>query len=267
MQDSIGFLGLGHLGLPMATHLLDAGYPLRVFNRTADKAAPLVARGAQLATGPADVATPGGVVVSVLWDDAALEAVVRDGLPERLGAGGVHVAMSTVLPATSRRLAALHAQHGATYVEAPIFGRPEAAAARQLWIPIAGPAAAKARVRPILEAMGAQGIFDFGDEVGAANVVKLVGNMLIISAARSLHEGLTLAEKAGCDPAQVLAMLTETLFSAPIYRNYGKMIVAKAPTMATSPIPQKDLGLFCQTAAEVGAPAPTASFLAELVRG
>jgi 3-hydroxyisobutyrate dehydrogenase-like beta-hydroxyacid dehydrogenase len=266
MNEAIGFLGLGSLGLPMATHLVEAGYPVRVYNRTASKADPLVARGARLAQRPIEAVTPGGVVVSVLWDGAALEGVVTsDGFLERLGPGGVHVAMGTVLPATAKRLAALHARHGCAYVDAPVFGRPEAAVARKLWIPVAGAPDAKARVRPVLDAMGAQGVFDFGDEVGAATVVKLAGNFLIISAARSMGEALTLAGKTGVDTRAVIDMLTQTLFPAPIYQSYGRMIAEGAAPMTLSAIPQKDLGLFAETGAQVAAPTPIASHLAALL--
>src|SRR5438552_2076186 len=187
MSEPIGFIGLGHLGLPVATNLLKAGYALRVYNRTASKAESLVAQGAQLVTRPVDAVTTGGIVVTLVWDDAALESVVMsDRFLEQLGSGGIHLSMSTVLPRTAKKLAARHAQQGSVYIEAPIFGRPEAAVAHQLWIPFAGPQSAKERVRPPLTAMGAQGIFDFGEEVGAATLVKLVGNFLIASAVYSL---------------------------------------------------------------------------------
>src|SRR5204863_9674765 len=144
MSETIGFIGLGHLGLPMATNLLHAGYALRVYNRTASKAESLVAQGAHLATRPADAVTSGGIVVTLVWDGAALESVVTsDGFLDHLGPGGIHLSMSTVLPETAKKLAAIHAQHGSVYVEAPIFGRPEAAVAKQLWIPVAGPQSAK----------------------------------------------------------------------------------------------------------------------------
>jgi 3-hydroxyisobutyrate dehydrogenase-like beta-hydroxyacid dehydrogenase len=147
MSETIGFIGLGHLGLPVATNLLNAGYALRVYNRTASKAESLVAQGAQLATRPVDAVMTGEIVVSIVWDDAALESVVMsDGFLEQLGPGGIHLSMSTVLPETSKKLAALHAQHDCAYVEAPIFGRPEAAVAQQLWIPFAGQHSAKERV-------------------------------------------------------------------------------------------------------------------------
>lgn len=266
MLETIGFIGLGLLGLPVATNLVDAGHSLRLYNRTAAKAEPLVARGMHLAARPADAVTTGGIVVTVLWDDAALESVVTsEEFLERLGPGGVHVSMSTVLPETARRLADLHARKGCGYVEAPIFGRPEAAVARKLWIPIAGAQAAKDRVRPLLEAMGGQGIFDFGEAVGAATAVKLAGNFLIISAARSLSEALSMADKSGVDPRALVEMLTTTLFPAPIYQSYGKMIADKVPLMK-SEIPLKDIGLFKRTADQVGSPTPISSQLYDLLK-
>ncbi len=266
MNDTIGFIGLGHLGLPVATNLLDAGYPLAVYNRTASKAEPLVARGARLATRPADAVPTGGIVVTLLWDGAAVESVVRSaGFLEQLGAGGIHLSMSTIAPAAAKQLAALHAQHGSSYVEAPIFGRPEAAAARQLWIPLAGPQSAKERVRPLLTALGAQGVFDFGEEVGAATTVKLVGNFLISSVVGSLAEALALAEGNGVDPKAVVEMLTQTLFPAPIYRSYGAMIAEKMALVNQNEIGLKDVGLFADTAQQAGSPTPIAQLLVALM--
>ena len=267
MSETIGFIGLGHLGLPMATNLLNAGYALRVYNRTASKAKPLVAQGAQVASRPVDVVTSGGIVASIVWDDAVLESVVMsDGFLERLGPGGIHVSMSTVLPETSKKLAALHRQHGSFYVDAPIFGRPEAAVARQLWIPFAGLQQAKERVRPLLEAMGGQGIFDFGEDSGSANIVKLVGNFLISSAGYSIREALSMAKNNGVDPKAVVDMLTSTLLDAPIYKSYGKRIAEGSAPFSQSPIPLKDVGLFKKTAQEVETPTPVANLLHELLR-
>ncbi len=269
MSETIGFIGLGQLGLPVATNLLTAGYALRVYNRTASKAESLVAQGAQLVTRPVDAVMTGGIVVTIVWDDAALESVVMsDGFLEHLGPGGIHVAMSTVLPETSKKLAAIHAHHDCAYVEATIFGRPEAAVAHSLWIPVAGPQRAKERVRPLLSAMGGQGIFDFGEEVGAATLVKLVGNFLIASAGRSLREALSMAEKNGVDPKAVIDMLTQTLFPAPIYQSYGKRIAenTKAAPFSQSKIPLKDVGLFKTTAQQVESPTPIASLLYDLLR-
>jgi len=266
MNDTVGFIGLGNLGLPVATNLLDAGYPLLVHNRTPSKAEPLIARGAQMATRPVDAVTTGGIVVTLLWDGAAVESVVRsEGLLDRLGAGGIHLSMSTIAPATAKQLAALHAEHGSTYVEAPIFGRPEAAAARQLWIPLAGSQSAKERVRPLLTALGGQGVFDFGEAIGAATTVKLVGNFLISSAVRSLAEALAMAEGNGANLQAVVDMLTQTLFPAPIYRSYGTMIAEKRAMVNQSEIGLKDVGLFNDAAQQAGSPTPIAQLLVELM--
>ena len=268
MSETIGFIGLGNLGLPIATNLFTAGYPLRVYNRTANKAESLVAMGAHLANRPVDAVTSGGIVASIVWDDAALESVVMsDGFMEHLGPGGIFVSMSTVLPETSKKFAAILAQHDCILVEAPIFGRPEAAVAHQLWIPLAGPQQAKERVLPILKAMGGKGIFDFGEEVGAATLVKLIGNYLISSAGYSMREALSIAEKRGVDPKAVVDMLTQTLFPAPIYQNYGKRIAESASPFSQTAIPLKDVGLLKKTAQEVEAPTPIANLLYELLRG
>ncbi len=267
MSETIGFIGLGQLGLPVATNLLNAGYALRVHNRTASKAESLVAQGAQLVRRPVDAVMAGGIVVTLVWDDAAVESIVMsDGFLEQLGPGGIHVAMSTVLPETSKKLAAMHTQHGSAYIDAPIFGRPEAAIAQGLWIPFAGPQQAKERVRPLLQAMGGKGIFDFGEEVGAANIVKLVGNFLIGSAGYSMREALLMAEKNGVDPKAVVDMLTQTLFPAPIYQNYGKRIAENTAPFSQNAIPLKDTGLFRKTAQQVESPTPIASLLYDLLR-
>jgi len=130
----------------------------------------------------------------------------------------------------------------------------------------AGPQVAKERVRPLLEAIGGQGIFDFGEEVGAATLVKLVGNFLIISAGYSLREALSMAEKNGVDPQAVVDMLTRTLFPAPIYQSYGKRIAEKTAPFSQNAIPLKDVGLFKQTAQQVESPTPIARLLLDLLR-
>jgi 3-hydroxyisobutyrate dehydrogenase-like beta-hydroxyacid dehydrogenase len=266
MSENIGFIGLGDLGLPVAANLFDAGYPLAVYNRTASKGDALVGRGAQRATQPLDAVVTGGVVITLVWDDAAVLGIVQSaGFLERLGAGGVHVSMSTILPETAQKLAALHGRHGSQFVEAPIFGRPEAAVAKKLWIAVSGPARSKDRVRPLLDAMGAQGVFDFGEEAGAATTVKLVGNFLMISAARSVVEGLTMAGHRGMDTKAVAAMLTQTLFPIPIYQTYAKMITDNPLALEQSGIPLKDVGLFKTTAEQAASPAPLSAALFELL--
>jgi 3-hydroxyisobutyrate dehydrogenase-like beta-hydroxyacid dehydrogenase len=212
MVTEAGFIGLGSMGLPMATNVIAAGVKLSVHNRTASKAAPLVANGATLAASAGEAATAGGIVMTMLADDAAVESVVMgaDGIAKRLGAGGIHVSMSTIAPATARRLASYHSEHGSIYVAAPVFGRPDNAAARQLVVCTSGPAAAKERVRPLLEAIG-RAIFDYGEEPGAANVAKLTGNFLIAAALEAMAEAFTMAERNGVDRVKVAAGFALTL--------------------------------------------------------
>src|SRR5690349_16885812 len=129
MPETVGFIGLGHMGFPMAQNLLSAGFALRVYNRSPGKTRPLAENGAVVARAPHEVASRGGIVVSIVSDDRALQEIATDELAEKLGTGGVHVSMSTVSPQTNEQIAERHARHGASLVAAPVFGRPEAAAA------------------------------------------------------------------------------------------------------------------------------------------
>ncbi|HVB80168.1 MAG TPA: NAD(P)-dependent oxidoreductase [Candidatus Binataceae bacterium] len=275
MSTEIGFVGLGAMGAPMAANLAAAGYQLRVYNRTASKAQALVATGATRVERAGDAAPTGGVAITMVADDAALEAVTlgAGGLAERLGAGGIHISMSTVAPATTRRLAQHHVACGNTMIAAPVFGRPDAAKAKRLWVAVSGPAAQKTAVRPLLEAMG-QAIFDFGEDPGAANVAKLAGNFLISASIEAMSEAFAMAEKQGVEPTAVADMLSKTLFACPIYQGYGKMIAEKRfmPVGFRMPLGLKDVELALRTAAEVTMGLPIANlvrdrFLASLAKG
>ena len=264
MSEPVGFIGLGHMGLPMAANLLSAGFSMRVYNRNAEKAGPLAEKGAAVARAPREVATPGGIVVSIVADDHALEAVATDDLARALGNGGVHVSMSTVSPRTNGRLAEQHARHGATLIAAPVFGRPEAAAARKLWICQSGNDDAKTRVKPILDVLG-QGVFDFGQAVGAANVVKLAGNFLLTAAIESMAEAAALAEKNGIPAAQILNMLTASLFNCPIYQGYAKRLIDADFEKAgfVLPLALKDMKLAQDAAVTSRVPMPVLSLLCD----
>jgi len=225
MKD-VGFVGLGSMGAAMARNLSQAGFNLRVFNRTREKAEQLAAEhGVAVASKPSELGEAGRPVVTMLADDQALEQVVTGpgGLTE--GASGIiHISMSTVSPEASRRMAEIHTRRGDRFVSAPVFGRPEAAAARKLWICTSGDLAAKAEVRPIIDALG-QGVFDFGDDPGAANIAKLAGNFLIASAIEAMAETLAFGEKNGVERAGLMEMFSSTLFACPIYVNYGRQVV------------------------------------------
>ena len=270
-----GFVGLGGMGRPMARSLHAAGHGVRAWNRTRARAEELARDGdATVAATPADAAR-GGVVVTMVADDAALEQVTwgPEGVIAGLPKGGVHVSMSTVGLATIERLARAHAEAGQLLVAAPVFGRPEAAAARQLSVVAAGPDTAVARVRPLLEAMG-QRVFALGAEPSHALAVKLAGNFLITAAIEALAEGMAVVAKAGVDRARLLEVLVETLFGAPVYRVYGQILVEEryAPPGFALPLGVKDNRLLLQAGERLAVPLPLASLvrdrmLAALARG
>lgn len=227
-MTKIGFVGLGAMGEGMAANLLAAGFAVQVYNRSMDKVAPLVALGATACATPKLAATGAQVVITMLSNDAVLEAVTlgEDGLMAGLSAGSTHISMSSISPDTSRRLAPLHLAQGLQYIAAPVFGRPEMAAAKKLWICASGDIATLQKVRPVLDAMS-QGVFEFGEDVGAANVVKLSGNFMTASCIEVLSEVATLAEKNGVPPQDVLHMLTTTIFACPMYQRYSDLVISQ----------------------------------------
>lgn len=264
MNLEIGFIGLGAMGFPIAANLAAAGFPLTVWNRTASKAQPLVAKGARIAASPREVARAGGLVITMVADDAALESIVLGdaAIAKQIAPGGIHLSMSTVAPATIRKLAEVHREAGSILLAAPVFGRPDAAAARKMFVCVSGNAEAKRKVKPILDAIG-QGVFDFGETAEAACVAKISGNFLIAAAMEAMAEAFAMAEKSGLDRATVAAMLTQTIFSCPVYQGYGAAIAARkhSPAGFRLPLGLKDVELVLKTAREVNAPMPTASLL------
>jgi 3-hydroxyisobutyrate dehydrogenase-like beta-hydroxyacid dehydrogenase len=263
MKETVGFIGLGNMGLAMATTLLKAGFGLSVYNRTAAKAQPLLELGARLARSPAEAAEPGGIVVTMVSDDRALEEVTlgANGFLGRLG-DGVHLSMSTIAPRTSRRLAGLHRAQGTGYVASPVFGKPDVAVQAKLWIATSGDAAARARVRPLQEAIG-QRVFDFGDEPGAANAIKLAGNFLLGAAIEAMAEAFTLAQKHGVPRQQTHEFFSQTLFDCFVYRDYGKLIAFEHyhPVGAKPSLIRKDFGLILDAANEGLLPMPLANLI------
>jgi 3-hydroxyisobutyrate dehydrogenase-like beta-hydroxyacid dehydrogenase len=265
MKETIGFIGLGRMGQPMAENLLKAGYRLKVYNRTASKMEPFIAQGVEAASHPGATLVTGGIIVSMVSDDAALEEIVRSaGFLEHLGQYGIHLSMSTVAPTTSQNLAQLHARYGSYYVDAPVFGAPQVAAAQQLWICEAGPQAAKERVRPVLEALS-QGIFDFGETVGAANMVKLGGNFISFAAVQALREVLSLAQKSDINPMNIVEMFTQTLYPISVYQHFGKQLALDPDRVFGSWIAVKDVGLFEEMARQQESQAPLADLLHHLL--
>ncbi len=269
MKERLGLIGIGRMGRPMAISLLDAGWALRVYNRTPEKSAALCEQGAESVYVPCDVVEPGGIVITMVSDDEALKEVTfgAQGFGERLGQGGIHLSMSTLSPALAEQLAAYHAARGGHYVAAPVFGRPEAAAARKLWICLSGDEAAKSRVRPLLSTLG-QGIFDFGLAPAAAHVVKLAGNLLLVTAIEAMAEALTLAEGHHLDSQQVAEMLTQTIFACPVYQSYSRTLTEKRyqPAGFSVALALKDVSLMHEAAHSVGLLLPATRLVKERLR-
>jgi 3-hydroxyisobutyrate dehydrogenase-like beta-hydroxyacid dehydrogenase len=254
----VGFIGLGNMGAAIAGNLLRAGYAVTVWNRTPAKAAALVAQGARAAVTPAEAARV-GLAITMLADDDAVWSVVdgSDGILAGLPAGGLHISMSTISVALADRLSAAHGERGQHYMSAPVFGRPEAAEAAKLFVMPAGDAADVARAQPLFDAV-AQQTFVVGERPSAANLVKLCGNFMIMSAIESLAEVMTAAKKGGVEKKVLLEVLTGTLFGAPVYRTYGQILVEERfrPAGFKAPLGLKDMRLMGQAAEALRAPMP-----------
>lgn len=250
-----GFLGVGRMSAPLITNLLADGHAVRVWNRTAAKAQALADAGATVVAEPAAAAQPGGLLISCLADDAALDAVFADGaVLEALGTGGVHVSTSTISAACAARHAAAHAARGVAYVAAPICGRPEAVAGRLQSHLVAGEPAAKARAVALLDPL-ARRVFDFGEEPERANVAKINFNFLIASAVEAMAEAFAVIEKQGLDVQAFYEMVIGTAFGCPLYEGYGRLIAEQGwdEPGFTLALGLKDVKLAAQTAADCGA--------------
>jgi 3-hydroxyisobutyrate dehydrogenase-like beta-hydroxyacid dehydrogenase len=271
----VGFIGLGNMGSGMARNLIKAGHSLVLYNRTRSRAEEFQPLGARIAETPGEAASDVEAVITMLADDHAVEnAIFGPGRAiQTLRAGAFHVGMSTISVALSRRLAGAHQEKQQHYVAAPVFGRPDAAAAAKLFIVVAGPAKQIERCQALLDAMG-QKTFVVGEDAPSANVIKLTGNFLITTVIESLAEAFALVRKSGLDPNKFLEVLTGSLFAAPIFRNYGGMIAKGQfePVGFKLPLGLKDNRLVLAAAEEAAVPMPMASlihdqFLAAMAQG
>ncbi len=259
---NIGFIGLGNLGSPIALNIIEGGHHLYVYNRTVAKTAPLLAKGAVVCPSIKVLAKECAIVFSIVSDDAAIEAVTAE-LVNHLAADSIHISMSTILPHTAQLLAGLHQSVNQHYIAAPVFGRPEAAASKKLNFVISGAPAPKSKAMLLLKDAGAAGIFDFGESVAAANIVKLCGNFLIGAAMEAIGESAALASHSGVDPIQMWHMFSQTLFNTALYHNYSKIILQQQfePAAFTAKLGLKDMNLVLQQAAAVNQQLPLAALL------
>jgi 3-hydroxyisobutyrate dehydrogenase-like beta-hydroxyacid dehydrogenase len=260
----VGFIGLGQMGMAMARNLLKGGHAVVAYNRTRDKAEALAKGGATVAGRPAEAARA-GIVITMLANDHAVAETVEgpDGALAGLPDGGILINMSTVSLQLTRRLAASHEAAGKFYVAAPVFGRPDRAAAGGLFIAVAGPKAAVEKGRPLLAAMGKEPV-SFGDDPVHAASVKIAGNFMLQAAIEATAEALALVRKHGVDPAAYLDFITGSIFTAPLYKGYGGAMVEDIyePAGFAIPLALKDTRLAIAAAEEVSAPLP----LADLIR-
>jgi 3-hydroxyisobutyrate dehydrogenase-like beta-hydroxyacid dehydrogenase len=266
----VGFIGLGLMGQAMATRLVQAGHEVMVYNRTAAKLAPLIALGAKGATSIAEAAQHGGIVISMLSDDAAVSAVTHDpqGLLASLPRGGIHVVMGTHGVPLVEALEKAHRDAGQTLVSAPVLGRPEAVTAGRLGVLAAGEASAVARVRPLLEALGRR-VFEFGSEARAAAAVKLANNMLLACAIEAMGEAFSLVQKCGAPAAGFYDVVTDGLFASPAYTIYARIITDRSWDKAgfTVALALKDVELALAAGGRTAVPLPSASVCRERLLG
>jgi 3-hydroxyisobutyrate dehydrogenase-like beta-hydroxyacid dehydrogenase len=269
MKMTLGFIGLGNMGLEMAKNLVAAGYHLQVYNRTAGKADALEASAITKCKTAAEAAADVPMVITMLSNDEAVKETTlgAGGILQTFRQGGIHISMSTLSPDIARELTLAHARAGSTYLASPVFGRPEAAAAKKLWICTSGNNDAKDTAKPVLECMG-QGVIDFGEDTGNANIVKIIGNFMIFASVEMMAEAFRLAEDHGLNRAAVADFFGSTVFNAPVYQNYGKLIAEKKyePVRFKASLGYKDLGLAQALSKKSGTPLPIADATTERLR-
>ena len=259
----IGVIGLGAMGLPVARNLLKGGYRVTVYNRTPERAEALVAEGVYVVETPY-AAGQGDVLLSLLSDDRAVESVFLndDQFIPSLAPYTIHVSMATISAAMGARLYQAHTEAGRQYVSAPVFGRPDAAAAAKLFIVAAGTKDAVDQCAPAFESIG-QRTFYVGDNPAMANLVKIMGNFMIASTIETFGEAFAMLRKYDVEPSAFLEVMTNTLFGGTAHRNYGAIIAEErySPPGFKLPLGLKDVNLALEAAAAKSVPMPTASLL------
>jgi 3-hydroxyisobutyrate dehydrogenase-like beta-hydroxyacid dehydrogenase len=259
----IGFIGLGHMGTAMATNLVKAGHDVTVFNRSPGNGSALIELGAREAASIAEACDGEAVITMLANDDAASEVTLgAEGIIAHLRRGAIHLSMSTISVALSKRLTQAHAEAGQRYVAAPVFGRPDMAAAAKLFIVAAGDPAAVDSCKVLFDALG-QKTSTIGVEPSAANLVKLTANFLQASVIEALGEAIALVGKAGIDRIAYVNLLTSTIFTSPAYTIFGPLIASGrfGPAAFAAPLGFKDIRLALAEAETLRVPMPLASLL------
>jgi 3-hydroxyisobutyrate dehydrogenase-like beta-hydroxyacid dehydrogenase len=259
----IGFVGLGNMGTAMAANLVKSGHEVSVFNRSPGKSSSLIELGAREAANLAEACDGEAVITMLANDDAVSDITLGEGgIIAHLPTGAIHLSMSTISVALSKRLALAHAQAGQRYVAAPVFGRPDMAVAAKLFIVAAGDPHAVEACKPLFDALG-QKTSTIGAEPSAASLVKLTANFLQASVIESLGEAIALIGKAGIDRRAYVNLLTSTIFTSPAYTIFGPLIAAGTfgPAAFAAPLGYKDIRLALAAAESLRVPMPLASLL------
>ncbi|MEX5383202.1 NAD(P)-dependent oxidoreductase [Cronobacter muytjensii] len=258
----IAFLGLGGMGQPMATNLINAGFTVTVWNRSPAPSEALRALGAQVVQSPKDI-YDADVLITILADDAVTESVVvEQGALASLAPGALWINMATVSVAFTQAMDALSQQRRIGYVAAPVLGRVDVAAAGNLNILAAGAPEWLAKAQPVFDVLG-QKTWTFGDSPAQAAAVKLAANFMLASAIETMGEASALVEAYDVGKGDFLGMMTGTLFAAPAYKNYGAMIAEDrySPAGFTMKLGLKDVRLAQQAAESKNVPMGIAGVL------
>jgi len=265
MPQSIGFIGLGIMGQPMALNLLKAGYKVTAYNRSANKAHPLDRAGAAIASTPAEAAKDADVVMMIVSDTAAVEAVVtgKDGVLETLRSGAVVVDSSTISPLVSRKLACLAAGKGARWLDAPVTGSKHGAEKGELTFMIGGEREALDRVMPILNVLGKKHIYCGANGLGLA--AKLAQNVIQSTMLEIFCEGFVLAAKAGVKPEVMFEIIQSSMARAALM-DFKAPFIFKGDFTPYFPLKwmHKDLTLAMEAAFTQNVPMPAASAVKEV---
>jgi len=262
---TVGFIGLGKMGKPIAKNILKAGYELTVFNRTADRLKSLDDNGYKIAGSPKEAALGADVVITCLMDDQTeLNASTgENGLLAGLKPGGIHICTATISPSCSTKLAELHQANGTFYIAAPLFGRPDAAAAGTVLSYIAGEKEAVETCDKLFESYTGKHIYLGGDH-GLVNSVKLAMNFALVSLVELFSQVYTFTEKSGIDPEFTEELLL-TVVRHPVLSEYASRLRTRSfePAAFTLTAGFKDVELMLQASSEVKAPLIFASAIRE----
>jgi 3-hydroxyisobutyrate dehydrogenase-like beta-hydroxyacid dehydrogenase len=266
-MERIAYLGLGTMGSGMAAKLIEAGYPVTVWNRTAEKCDPLVRMGAAKASSPAEAVADVNVIMYCLSNDDAVESVLYadEGVMEGGHSGQIAMDMSTVHPDTSRREAEAYAERGVEFLDAPVFGSKGEAREGGLWIMVGGNRGVFEHVKPILEPLSASVHYMGGTGMGTS--MKLVGNLIVAAQIEAVGEALILAKKAGLDPKDVMDILDVVDFRSPLISGVGRSLVERDFTTSFALRHMlKDANLIARLAEQLQSPTPEAAAVRETLK-